>query len=123
MLRGSHSIFSAELDDDLIERYRRLDISSTGSLYGAGTDRLGAEPRSIEASIFAEHTDVTDCLDQQGTKLEMRALRAVAENLAYSYDAGAESLSLEMQLPAGCYVTTLLAHFMSPRDASQAVLR
>lgn len=118
MLRGSHSIFSADLDDELIARFRQLDIASTASLYGAGTERLTAEPRSIEAQVFAEHGDIAHCLDQQGAKLQMRPLRAAVDDLSFDYDARAHSLFLELRLPTGCYVTTLLDHFMSLQDAS-----
>ena len=123
MLRGSHSIFAAELDEGLINRYRQLDISSTASLYGTGPDRLSAEPHLIESRVFAEHVDITHCLDQQGAKRQMRPLRAIVEDLNYDYDARAKSLLLEMRLPTGCYVTTLLNHFVKLQDASQGSLR
>lgn len=118
MLRGSHSIFAADLDDELTARYRQLDISSTASLYGAGPEKLTAEPRLIEAQVFAEHGDITHCLDQQGAKLQMRPLRAAVDDLSFDYDVKAQSLFLELRLPTGCYVTTLLDHFMSLQDAS-----
>jgi tRNA(Glu) U13 pseudouridine synthase TruD len=118
MLRGSHSIFAADLDDELITRYRQLDISSTASLYGAGPEKLTAEPRLIEAQVFTEHGDITHCLDQQGAKLQMRPLRAAVDDLSFDYDVKAQSLFLELRLPTGCYVTTLLDHFMSLQDAS-----
>ena len=118
MLRGSHSIFSDELDDELIARYQQLDIASTASLYGAGPDRLGGEPRSIEAEIFAEHGDITRCLDQQSAKRQMRPLRAVVDRFSFEYDTSDHSLLLKLALPAGCYVTTMLEHFIILQDAS-----
>jgi tRNA pseudouridine13 synthase len=118
MLRGSHSIFSDEVDEKLIARYRQLDIASTASLYGAGLSRLTGEPRSIEAQIFAGHEDITRCLDQQGVKLQMRCLRAVVENFSFDYDAEDQSLFIKLSLPAGCYVTTMLEHFITLQDAS-----
>ncbi|NNE64579.1 MAG: tRNA pseudouridine(13) synthase TruD, partial [Gammaproteobacteria bacterium] len=36
MLSGSQSIFQESLNDEIIERYRNFDISSTASLYGDG---------------------------------------------------------------------------------------
>ena len=121
MLRGTHSIFTATLDEALIDRYRLLDIASTGSLYGAGQSLLGGEARSIEAQVYAACNEITSCLDQQGAKLQMRALRAVADKFSYDYDAGNRSLLVQADLPPGCYMTTLLEHFIRARDVSQAV--
>jgi tRNA pseudouridine13 synthase len=118
MLRGSHSIFADKLDDQLIARYRQLDIASTASLYGTGLNLLSGEPRSIEAQILGGHEDITRCLDQQGVKLQMRPLRAVVDKLGYDYDAEDQSLCLQLSLPAGCYVTTMLDHFITLQDAS-----
>ncbi len=118
MLRGSRSIFADELDDRLIERYQQLDISNTASLYGAGPNRLTGEPRAIEAEIFTERSDIIQCLDQQGVKLQMRALRSVADNLSYDYDVSDQTLLIKLALPAGCYVTSLLDHFIKWQDAS-----
>ncbi len=118
MLRGSRSIFSDRLDDKLIERYRRLDIASTASLYGAGHNLLSGEPHAIEAQVFAQRVDITRCLDQQGVKLQMRAIRAVVDNFSYDYNVEDQSLLLKLDLPAGCYVTTVLDHFIRLDDAS-----
>ena len=118
MLRGTRSIFTDTLDDALIDRYRVLDIASTGSLYGAGQNLLGEEPRAIEARVYAACEEITSCLDQQGAKLQMRALRAVVEEFSYDYDDGKKTLALKANLPSGCYMTTLLEHFVRARDIS-----
>ena len=118
MLRGSHSIFAEELDDKLIARYQQLDITSTASLYGAGISLLTGEPRSIEAQVFAGREDITRCLDQQGVKLQMRPLRVSVDKLSFDYDAKDQSLLINLELPAGCYVTTMLNHFITLQDAS-----
>ena len=118
MLRGTHSIFTDTLDDALVDRYRMLDIASTGSLYGAGQNLLGREPRAIEAQVYTACEEITGCLDQQGAKLQMRALRAVVDQFSYEYDAANQSLRLKADLPSGCYMTTLLEHFIKARDVS-----
>lgn len=118
MLRGNRSIFSETLDDRLTERFRTLDISNTASLYGSGQVLLTGEPQAIEAQVFAECDAITRCLDQQGARLQMRALRAVVDNFSYDYDAEDQSLLLKLDLPAGCYVTTVLDHFIKLQDAS-----
>lgn len=118
MLRGTHSIFTDRLDDALVDRYRLLDIASTGSLYGAGRNLLNGEPRSIEAQVYAACEEITSCLDQQGAKLQMRALRAVVNNFSYDYDSGNRSLLLKADLASGCYMTALIEHFIKARDIS-----
>ena len=97
-----------------------MNIASAGSLYGAGRNLLSGEPRSIEAQVYATCEEVTSCLDQQGAKLQMRALRALVDKFSYDYDAGNRSLLLKADLPSGSYMTTLLEHFVKARDVSQA---
>jgi len=118
MLRGSHSIFKDEISDDLLARYQQLDIASSASLYGTGRNQISDEARVIEEQIFAQHEDITDCLDRQGTKLQMRALRTVVDGFNYDYDAEKRNLWLKLTLPAGSYVTTMLEHFIDLKDAS-----
>lgn len=112
MLRGSHSIFSEPLDASLLERYRQLDLSPCGSLFGTGRQLMSGQAQSIEQVVFAEHSEITACLERHRSKLQMRPLRAVAESLSYDYDAAAKLLRLEVSLPAGSYVTVLLEHFL-----------
>jgi tRNA pseudouridine13 synthase len=118
MLRGSHSIFKDEISDDLLARYQQLDIASSASLYGTGRKQIAGEAQALEEQIFAQHEDITNCLDRQGTKLQMRALRAVVDDFSYDYDAEKRKLWLKLTLPAGSYVTTMLEHFIDLKDAS-----
>ncbi len=120
MLRGSHSIFSDPLDTDLIDRYRQMDISSCASLYGAGRNLMSAQALDIEQQLFAQHADIIDCLERHSSKLQMRPLRVAAEAFNHDYDAAAGTLRLELSLPAGSYVTSLLEHFVVLNDVSQA---
>jgi len=123
MLRGSHSIFSEPLNDDIQARFADLDIAPTGSLYGAGSCALDGLPLAIEQSVFAEQGEVLACLEGQRSKRQMRALRAVADDFDYDYEAGEKVLRLGLRLPAGSYVTSLLDHFMLTRENRQAPLR
>ena len=120
MLRGSHSIFSDTIDAELLERYHGMDISSCASLYGAGRNLMAGQALEIEQQQLALRADITECLERNGSKLQMRALRACADSLEYDYDAADKSLRLEFSLPAGCYATSLLQHFAQLEDLSQA---
>jgi tRNA pseudouridine13 synthase len=112
MLRGSHSIFSEPADAALLERYRQLDLSPCGSLYGSGHRLMSGQAAAIEQCVFAAHPEITACLDKQRSNLQMRPLRAVVESFSYDYDAEEKLLRLEITLPAGSYVTTLMEHFL-----------
>ena len=119
MLRGSHSIFSAALDATLSERFAAMDISSTASLYGKGDSRLSGEVLQIEQQVLAENREITDCLDRQAVSRQMRALRVAVENFSYEYDAVEKVLRLELRLPSGSYLTSLLDHFIRVSEPDQ----
>jgi len=117
MLRGSHSIFSAPLDETLRRRFEALDIASTASLYGNGPSRLDGEALHIEQQVFRENGEITACLDRLGVKRQMRPLRVALDAFDYEYDAASACLRLELRLPAGSYLTSLLAHFVDAQES------
>lgn len=119
MLRGSHSIFSASLDAALSERFAGMDISSTASLYGEGESRLSGPALQLEQQVLDEYSEITDCLDRQGVSRQMRSLRVAVEDFGFEYDAGAKCLRLELRLPAGSYLTSLLDHFIRVSEPGQ----
>ncbi len=123
MLRGSRSIFTDKLDETLLRRYRELDISSCASLYGSGENRLGGRAREIEDDVFAGHGEITACLDRCGASRQMRPLRVAVENLEFEYDAARKRLLLDLGLPAGSYLTSLIEHFARVSDATQPAFR
>jgi tRNA pseudouridine13 synthase len=116
MLRGSHSIFSAPVDDEIRQRFAALDIASTASLYGSGPCQLSGSAQEIEEAVLADNPEIVRCLDRQPVKRQMRALRVAVEDLEYRYDAERRTLELSLRLPAGCYLTSLLDHF-AERDS------
>lgn len=123
MLRGSHSIFSQALDATLSERFATMDISSTASLYGKGQSQLAGKALEIEQQVLAEQAEITDCLDRQGVEIQKRALRAAVEAFDYELDPGEKTLRLELRLPAGSYLTSLLDHFIRVSEPAQADFR
>ena len=119
MLRGSHSIFSEALDETLLQRHAGMDIASTASLYGSGQNQLSGPALQIEQQVHSEHGEITSCLDNQDVKLQMRPLRIVVEDLQYELDTTGKSLQLELRLPAGSYLTSLLDHFIGVTEPGQ----
>ena len=112
MLRGSHSLFSDDIDDAIQQRYRELDISSCASLYGKGDSRISGEAGAIEQAEFEANPEITACLLRQQSRLAMRAVRAIGEDLEFDYDARAGLLEVAVSLPAGSYATVLLSHVL-----------
>ena len=118
MLRGSHSIFSDPLDAALLERFREQDISNCASLYGSGRNLMSTRSAEIEQQIFTENADITNCLERHDSRLQMRPLRVAAESFSFDFDPATGLLQLELSLPTGSYVTTMLEHFLLLEDAS-----
>lgn len=113
MLRGSHSVFSEPVDDEIRRRFAEMDIAASASLYGSGPCLLKGQALEIEAEVLGEHGEVVRCLDRQNVKRQMRAMRVAAEDFEYSYDAAQRIVEMKLRLPAGSYVTSLLDHVLA----------
>ena len=81
------------------------------------------KPAEIEAGVLADNPLGVERLESIGARRELRPLRAFAAELAFDFDATAALLTLEIELPAGCYLTTLLQHFVQLREPDQADFR
>jgi len=120
MLRGSQSIFHEPINDKLLERYNRQDISSTISLYGSGTRLLQAQAQEIEDSVLTEFENITHCLLQQNAKLQVRSTRVAVTALNLEFDEPNATLLVKARLPRGSYFTTLLNHFINTNHQVQS---
>ncbi len=116
MLDGSRSVFRAPLDADIRERFATLDIHPVGSLYGPDREPLGGAAEIAEQRVYADYPEIVASLAAAGAKPQWRALRAVAQDFEYRHDDQARILELEVRLAAGCYVTSLLDHFIVAVD-------
>jgi len=112
MLRGSRSIFTAALDDEIYSRYREFDISSTASLAGEGDSQLDDLAKNIEDEVYAENADILACLCRLKVKQQMRSLRVVVGEFDVAHDSENRLLTIRARLPRGSYFTTLLSHFI-----------
>ena len=120
-LSGSRSVFGPEpWSQALTERLARFDIHPSGPLWGAGELRSTARCAEVERSAL----DADDALalrkglEDAGLKQERRALRLVAEGLAWTWPEAA-TLSLAFSLPPGCYATAVLQELGEISDASR----
>ncbi len=123
MLRGSRSVFQESLSDELRRRCADGDISSCGSLFGSGDSCLRGLPADIESEVLAQHPQLVERLEAVAARRDLRPLRAHAEDLTFEFDPLEAVLTLEVQLAAGCYLTSLLDHFVVVREPDQGDLR
>lgn len=112
MLSGSHSIFHEPINDELLERFKCQDISSTISLYGTGNRLLQDQALETEDSVLAEFEAAKEILLRQGAKLQMRSTRVAVTDFQVTFDNKDQVLYVEARLPRGSFFTTLLDHFI-----------
>ena len=105
-------------------RLARFDIHPSGPLWGAGGLRSagGCAETELTALEGDDAIALRTGLEAAGLKQERRALRLVAEGLAWQWqeDSG---LCLEFSLPPGCYATALLQELGRVTDDSRLQCR
>jgi len=112
MFSGSHSIFKAELPDtDIDQRLAAGKIHPAGLLWGEGENLMDAESLQLVQQAVEQYPVLAKGLEQQGLKLEYRALRVFAQNLRYQF-LDATTIQLQFTLPAGSYATALIREFL-----------
>ena len=121
LLSGSRSVFGPEpWSKALAGRLASFDIHPSGPLWGAGELRSAGRCAEIELAAMAGDDAIAlrAVLEKAELKQERRALRLVAEGLAWSWP-GATELRLSFALPPGSYATALLQELGQVDDASR----
>lgn len=119
ILAGSRSLFGPEpWDETLADRLARFDIHPSGPLWGAGELRSTARCAEVERAALDgdDALMLRKGLEDAGLKQERRALRLIAEGLAWTWQEAAV-LSLSFSLPPGSYATALLQELGEVSDA------
>lgn len=117
MLDGSHSVFGPEpVDAALLERAARLDVHSTGPLWGAGELRCSGEVQALEHAIAERFADLCRGLEAAELRQERRALRLPVRELTWAFEADG-ALRLAFFLPAGTFATSVLEALGDCRDS------
>lgn len=107
MLDGTHSVFGPEpMNDELASRVARLDLHSTGPLWGDGDLRSRDACARLEIAVSEQHAELVAGLIQAGLKHERRALRLPVRELRHEWRE--DALFVGFFLPAGSYATTVL---------------
>jgi tRNA pseudouridine13 synthase len=119
ILAGSRSVFGPEpWDETLADRLARFDIHPSGPLWGAGELRSTGRCAEVERSTLDgdDALILRKGLEGAGLKQERRALRLVADGLAWTWQEESV-LSLSFSLPPGSYATALLQELGEVSDA------
>jgi len=107
-LDGRGSIFGPEpLTDALAQRTARGEIHPTGPMWGRGELRATGAVRALELEAAASDPELCAGLEAAGLAQERRALRLVAQGLAWTWP-GDDCLQLEFSLATGAYATAVL---------------
>ncbi len=107
-LRDSGSVFSAEVDAEIVQRMEEGDIHPSGPLFGKAQKlEVGGDVAALEQVIFDGNAALCAGLLRHGMKMERRALRVLPKTLSAEF-VGEESLELGFSLPRGCFATTLV---------------
>lgn len=117
MLAGSRSLFACDMPDaKLSTRCSDFDIHPTGPLPGRGGIYPLRRAGKLEAEALEDHVTVIEALQKAGARADRRALRLLTDNLCWEW--GEEVLTLNFELAAGAYATSLLSELVSWRESS-----
>jgi len=98
------------------ERIARGELRLTGPLWGRGQSLSTGAVRELEQAALVDYADWCRGLEQVGLQQERRALCLRAQELAWSLDPAAATLTLSFSLPAGAYATTVLREVVACTD-------
>jgi tRNA pseudouridine13 synthase len=113
LLDGSRSIFTCSLPDPETERRcAEFDIHPTGPLPGRGGRVTVSGPAAVlEQEVLDARSNWLDALAAKGLEAARRSLRVRPAGFEWRRDGG--DVSLEFDLPAGAYATSLVRELVS----------
>jgi tRNA pseudouridine13 synthase len=111
MLNRSHSWFVDDIDKQIIQRVKQMDIHPSGSLWGRGQLNSKDEVLKLETDVAEQYSILCQGLEKNGLKQERRALRVSVDDLELEW-LDKTSLKLQFSLPPGSYATVLLSQLI-----------
>ncbi|MBL6734627.1 MAG: tRNA pseudouridine(13) synthase TruD [Shewanellaceae bacterium] len=120
MLAGNRSFFTVcEWDESLLARLRARDILLSAPLWGRGNSDSAPDIATLEAQIVAEQAWMAAGLEAAGLEQARRPLLLFPEQATLTVDATSQSALIEMVLPKGCFMTSVLRELLQYEDASR----
>lgn len=112
-LRDSGSVFTADIDDAIVERIGQGDIHPSGPLFGKPGKVTSVGPAAeLEQQVFDNYLKICEGLAAQGLKMERRALRVLPQSLSWQW-CGDNCLELSFSLPKGCFATAVVRELIN----------
>ncbi len=107
MLGDSNACFCETLNDEILERVKKLDIHPSGPLWGKGHLLSQGQVAAFEENVTAPFACLREGLENKGLKQQRRSLRLPVCDLDYCFDS-TDTVTLTFSLPPGCYATVVL---------------
>ena len=117
ILDGTNSVFHCETpDSDITLRNQQRDIHPSGPLYGRGRSMTTGTVAELESSCLQDESLFLQGLEKAGLKQERRSLRAVADQLQWTW-LDDNTLQLQVMLQRGVYATAFLRELVCVTEA------
>ena len=108
MLEGSHSIFPIDtVDDNIIQRVEKNDLSPAAVLWGKGVERLTGDALQCQTSVLKPWEAWCLALERHDLQRAYRSMRLLPKNLHF------EGHVFTFALPTGTYATTVLRELLT----------
>ena len=105
------SIFRVdEVDAQLSERCRRLEIHPSGPLWGEGFPSSAGAVLELEKEVAARYTEAAAACTAAGMAQERRSLRIAVRELRCEVEA--QAVRIHFRLARGCFATAVLAELI-----------
>lgn len=117
-LRGSGSVFRAEVDAALCARLDEGDVQLSGPLPGRAVEPQPVfDVAELESSLLAPHADLVDALVASGVDAARRSLRVIPDDWQYVQETD-DAWRLRFYLPKGCFATGVVRELARTEGAS-----
>lgn len=115
-LDGSNSVFRvSDVDDELRDRCRNMDIHPSGPLWGSGESLVDGTIASLEQAVADREPALAHGLEKWA-RLARRPLRIAVQQM--TWDMQKDFLRMSFELPSGAYATTVLGELAEYSDRS-----
>lgn len=114
-LDGTGSFFVAEeIDEELVERLRSMDIHPTGALWGRGESKCRDAAAKLEQDVADSWPELASGLEKAGLEMSRRPLRLVVGDLSWELIDG--TLWLDFYLRRGSFATSVVCEMGDASD-------
>lgn len=119
-LCGSNSFFvEQQLNTEIEDRLKKGDIAITAPMWGKGHLVTETDALVFERGLADVHQQQCDLLEELGLHQERRPVRLMPQNMTWQLES--QTLSIQFDLPSGCFATSVLREVINTTTAGQAI--